>query len=81
MPEDEKLLGDEVEEILKKIGADKLAEAFEEATDSDCGCDKRKEWLNKLHLWWKNNLPNISFVLQIILGIVILVWLNIVIWS
>jgi len=54
MAEDEKLLGDELEDILKQIGADELAEAFEEATGKDCGCEGRKEWLNKIHLWWKN---------------------------
>ena len=46
---DDKLAGDELEEILKKLGADKLQEAYEEATGKDCGCSKRKEWLNNLH--------------------------------
>ena len=54
---EEKLIGDEVEDLLKKIGADKLAKAYEEITDRDCGCNKRKEWLNNLHQkiknWWK----------------------------
>ena len=59
--EEEQLLGDEVEKLLEKIGADKLAEAYEEITDHDCGCDKRKEWLNNLHRkwkdWWKRKKP------------------------
>lgn len=51
---DEKLLGDKVEEIIKDIGADELAKAFEKATGTDCGCEERKNFLNKAHLWWKN---------------------------
>lgn len=50
---EDKLLGDEVEALIKKIGADKLAEAYEEATNKDCGCEKRKEWLNNIHRKWK----------------------------
>lgn len=52
--EEEKLLGDHIEDFLKTIGADKLAEAYEDITGSDCGCDKRKEKLNKLHKRLKN---------------------------
>lgn len=51
---EEKLLGDEVEEVLKKLGADKVAKAFEEATGHDCGCEGRRRWLNAAHKWWKN---------------------------
>ena len=57
MSDEEKLAGDELEEILKKLGADKLAEAYEEVTGKDCGCSKRKEWMNKKHQqlkdWWR----------------------------
>ena len=49
MSEEEKLLGDQVEEILEKIGADKLAKAYEAITGNDCGCKKRKEALNRMH--------------------------------
>ncbi len=53
---EEKLAGDELEEILHKLGADKLAELYEEVAEEDCGCDKRKEWLNEKHRqlkdWW-----------------------------
>lgn len=52
--DEEKLLGDHVEEFLKTVGADKLAEAFENIFDKDCGCDKRKEKLNKAHKKWKD---------------------------
>ena len=49
MTEEEKLLGDEVEEFLHKIGADKLAKMYEDLTGKDCGCKKRKEQLNTIH--------------------------------
>jgi len=57
-PDDGPLAGDELEMLLEKIGADKLAELYEEVSGNDCGCDKRKEWLNNLHRrirdWWNN---------------------------
>lgn len=57
MNEKENLAGDELEKILHELGADKLAELYEEVTGEDCGCDKRKEWLNKKHQqlkdWWR----------------------------
>lgn len=57
---DEKLAGDKAEEILSKFGADELASLYEEMTGNDCGCDKRKEWLNDIHRkvrdWFKNML-------------------------
>lgn len=45
----DKLLGDIVEEQLKKIKADKIAEALSKVTKKPCGCAKRKEQLNNLH--------------------------------
>lgn len=58
-PEEEKLAGDQLEEILHDLGADNLARLYEEVSGNDCGCDKRKDWLNKLHRrfkdWWNNN--------------------------
>jgi len=54
MEEDEEYLGDDIEAIMEKIGATKLRDAFEDATGVDCGCDKRKEWINNLHKKWKN---------------------------
>lgn len=51
---EENLLGDNVEEILKQLGADKIAKAFEEITGHDCGCKKRRERLNSIHKWWKD---------------------------
>jgi hypothetical protein len=56
MNDEEPLAGDELEALLKKMGADKLTKAYEEVSGKDCGCDKRKEWLNKKHKqlkdWW-----------------------------
>ena len=50
---EEKLAGDELEEILHKMGADKLAHLYEEMTEEDCGCEGRKQWLNKMHKKWE----------------------------
>jgi len=38
-------LGDTVEKILDKTGVKKVVEFL--SNGKDCGCDKRKEWLNK----------------------------------
>lgn len=46
---EQKLLGDKVEEIIKKMHGDKLAKAYEKVTGRPCGCQKRKEALNNLH--------------------------------
>lgn len=43
-----KLLGDRVAESLEKVGAKKVTEAVNKATGFDCGCDKRRQFLNKL---------------------------------
>jgi hypothetical protein len=40
-------LGDEVEALLHKIGADKAAQIWESITGRSCGCDNRKAWLNR----------------------------------
>jgi hypothetical protein len=41
-------LGDTVEKITKATGIKKAVDWFVEATGVDCGCDARKEKLNKL---------------------------------
>lgn len=41
-------LGDTVEKISKKVGADKVATAYEQATGKSCGCAERRAKLNKL---------------------------------
>jgi len=39
-------LGDDIEKITKATGIKKVVDAIAEATGTDCGCGKRKEWLN-----------------------------------
>ena len=47
-------LGDKVEEVLKSIGI--TEERFKEWFNlKECGCSKRKAWLNSLFSWKKNN--------------------------
>jgi len=43
----QKGFGDTVEAITKATGIKKVVEKISEATGRDCGCDKRKEYLNK----------------------------------
>jgi len=43
----QKGFGDTVEAITKATGIKKVVEKISEATGKDCGCDKRKEYLNK----------------------------------
>ena len=45
---EEEGLGDQVERIIKKAKLDKVAHKIEEITKKPCGCQKRKEQLNKL---------------------------------
>lgn len=40
-------LGDTIEKITEATGIKKAVEMFSEATGVDCGCDKRKQWLNE----------------------------------
>ena len=42
-------LGDRVEKVLKKVGADKVARTVERVTKKPCGCQKRKQALNDWH--------------------------------
>ena len=41
-------LGDTIEAITEATGIKAVVEVFSKATGIDCGCDKRKETLNKL---------------------------------
>ena len=47
-PSASKGLGDDIEKITKATGIKKLVDTFAEITGIDCGCDARKEKLNKL---------------------------------
>jgi hypothetical protein len=40
--------GDTIEQITEATGIKAIVEVFSKATGLDCGCDKRKETLNKL---------------------------------
>ena len=40
--------GDTIEQITEATGIKAVVEVFSKATGLDCGCDKRKETLNKL---------------------------------
>ena len=50
----EKLLGDIVEQALEKVGGKRVARAVEKVTGKPCGCGKRKQRLNNLHRNIKN---------------------------
>ena len=48
-------LGDTIEQITEVTGIKTIVEKFSKATGVDCGCDKRKETLNKLFPYHKPN--------------------------
>lgn len=48
-------LGDTIEQITEATGIKSVVEKFSKATGVDCGCDKRKETLNKLFPYHKPN--------------------------
>lgn len=48
MKNKQKGVGDTIEAITEATGIKKIVETLEEKFDFDCGCDKRKELLNKL---------------------------------
>ena len=47
-PKKSKGLGDIIEKIIEATGIKAVVEAVSEATGIDCGCESRKELLNKL---------------------------------
>jgi len=49
-------LGDTIEKVTKKTGIKKAVELFTKATGIDCGCEERKEKLNKMFSYGKQ--PN-----------------------
>jgi hypothetical protein len=46
--EKSKGLGDTIEKITKATGIKKVVEKISKATGKDCGCDQRKDNLNRL---------------------------------
>jgi hypothetical protein len=51
-------LGDTIEAITEATGIKKVVEVFSEATGLDCGCDARKEKLNKIFPYRKTECLN-----------------------
>ncbi len=48
-------LGDSIEKLTEATGIKKAVELFSEITGLDCGCDERKEKLNKIFPYKKPN--------------------------
>jgi hypothetical protein len=48
-------LGDTVEKITKVTGIKAVTEAISKATGKDCGCGKRKETLNRVFPYIKED--------------------------
>lgn len=51
-------LGDTIEAITEATGIKKVVEVFSSATGVDCGCDARKEKLNKIFPYRKTECLN-----------------------
>jgi hypothetical protein len=51
-------LGDTLEQITEATGIKKVVEVFSEVTGLDCGCDERKQKLNKLFPYRKTECLN-----------------------
>lgn len=54
-------LGDYTESVLNSLGISK--ERYKAAKElfglaPNCGCDERKEWLNKVSDWWRGEATN-----------------------
>ncbi len=43
------LIGDRLEQVLNKVGADKAAQVYQRITRRPCNCGRRKEMLNNIH--------------------------------
>jgi hypothetical protein len=54
----QKGLGDTIELLTEATGIKKAVELFSEITGLDCGCDERKEKLNKIFPYKKPNCLN-----------------------
>jgi hypothetical protein len=47
IPQESRGLGDTIEKITKATGIKAVMDVFTKATGKDCGCEGRREWLNK----------------------------------
>ena len=50
-------LGDTIKKFTDWSGITSMVEYMEVITEKDCGCDKRREWLNK-QFPYKSNINN-----------------------
>lgn len=48
LPKRSRGFGDTVEKITKATGIKKIVETVSEVTKSDCGCNKRRDTLNRM---------------------------------
>ena len=46
-------LGDSIEKITKATGIKKIVDTMSKITKKDCGCNERKETLNRLFPYYK----------------------------
>jgi hypothetical protein len=53
-PMKSKGLGDTIAKITAATGIKKIVEVVSDATGKDCGCDKRKDTLNRMFPYNKN---------------------------
>lgn len=56
--EEEKFLGDHVEDLAKKLGMDRAAKRIEQITKKPCNCGQRKLNLNELHKRLRKRITN-----------------------
>ena len=50
----QKLLGDHIEDVAKKLKLDRLMLLIEKTTGEKCNCASRRDRLNALHQQWKD---------------------------
>jgi|TARA_R110001592_G_scaffold12397_1_gene59188 hypothetical protein len=53
-------LGDTIEQITKATGIKAIVDKVSEVTGTDCGCDNRKEKLNKLVPYKSSTKVNVT---------------------
>lgn len=60
MTKQAKGLGDKIEDFTKATGIKKVVDTVFDALGADCGCDKRKKWLNEKFPGKKANCLNLD---------------------
>ena len=51
-PEAPELAGDRLERLFASVGIDRAAKLYERLSGRDCGCARRKDWMNQAHARW-----------------------------